>query len=89
VQGRAQQPILYSYNDPKAGCLSGPGHQALFEAGGRQFIVFHAHGARAGGAATRTRGRYMYIAPLLWKGRRAAGRHQPATQAAAAPGGRG
>lgn len=60
-------PILYSYNDRTAGCLSGPGHQALFEAGGRQFIVFHAHAAR-GGCRNANKGRYMYIAPLLWRG---------------------
>jgi beta-xylosidase len=60
-------PILYSYNDPAAGCLSGPGHQALFEAAGRQFIVFHAHAAR-GGCRNANKGRYMYIAPLMWKG---------------------
>lgn len=59
-------PILYSYNTPEAGCLSGPGHQALFEAGGRQFIVFHAHGARPG-CRRGDLGRYMYIAPLLWR----------------------
>jgi hypothetical protein len=41
-------PILYSYNDRTSGCLSGPGHQALFEVGARQFIVFHAHAARGG-----------------------------------------
>jgi beta-xylosidase len=60
-------PILYSYNDPAAGCLSGPGHQALFEAAGRQFIVFHAHAAR-GGCRNANKGRYMYIARLMWKG---------------------
>lgn len=60
-------PILHSYNDREAGCLSGPGHQALFEAGGRQFIVFHAHAATRGCRRTQL-GRYMYIAPLLWRG---------------------
>lgn len=59
-------PILYSYNDRKLGCLSGPGHQALFETGGRQFIVFHAHAAR-GGCRNAGKGRYMYIAPLNWQ----------------------
>jgi beta-xylosidase len=59
-------PILYSYNDRQAGCLSGPGHQAVFEAAGRQFIVFHAHGAR-GGCRRGNLGRYMYIAPLIWR----------------------
>lgn len=61
-----ENPILYSYNDRRAGCLSGPGHQALFETGGRQFIVFHAHAAR-GGCRDANRGREMYVAPLLWR----------------------
>lgn len=61
----ASNPILQSYNDPAAGCLSGPGHQALFEAQGRQYIVFHAHSAHDGCKNAR-KGRYMYIAPLLW-----------------------
>ena len=61
-----ENPILYSYNDREAGCLSGPGHQAVFEAGGRQFIVFHAHGATRG-CRRSDLGRYMYIAPLLWR----------------------
>lgn len=60
-------PVLYSYNDRHAGCLSGPGHQAVFEAAGRQFIVFHAHIATKGCRRT-TRGRQMYVAPLLWRG---------------------
>ncbi len=59
-------PILYSYHNREAGCLSGPGHQAVFEVGGRQFIVFHAHGA-ARGCRRAQLGRYMYIAPLLWR----------------------
>ncbi len=62
-----ENPILHSYNDRTAGCLSGPGHQAVFEAGGRQFIVFHAHIATSGCRRT-TRGRQMYVAPLLWRG---------------------
>lgn len=61
-----ENPILYSYNDRTAGCLSGPGHQAVFEAGGRQFIVFHAHAAR-GGCRNAMKGRQMYIAPLMWR----------------------
>lgn len=62
-----ENPILHSYNDRRAGCLSGPGHQALFEARGRQFIVFHAHAATRGCRRTQL-GRYMYVAPLLWEG---------------------
>jgi beta-xylosidase len=60
-------PILYSYNNPEAGCLSGPGHQSVFEVGTRQFIVFHAWAARAG-CRNAQKGRYMYIAPLNWRG---------------------
>lgn len=64
-----ENPILYSYTDRKAGCLSGPGHQAVFEAGGKQFIMFHAHIAR-GGCQNAKKGRAMYIAPLGWEGTR-------------------
>ncbi|HEU0134751.1 MAG TPA: glycoside hydrolase family 43 protein [Allosphingosinicella sp.] len=61
-----ENPILHSFNDKEAGCLSGPGHTAIFEAAGRQFIAFHAW------EATRTcrKGadkRYLYVAPLFWK----------------------
>ncbi len=59
-------PILYSYMDKTAGCLSGPGHQAVFEANGRQYIMFHAHIAR-GGCQNAKKGRAMYIAPLGWR----------------------
>lgn len=62
----AENPILHSYSDSKAGCLSGPGHQGLFEVGGRQYLVFHAHAAGPGCTNLR-RGRYMYVAPLLWQ----------------------
>ena len=62
-----ENPILHSFNDRQAGCLSGPGHQAVFEARGRQFIVFHAHAAARGCRRTEL-GRYMYVAPLLWEG---------------------
>jgi beta-xylosidase len=59
-------PILNSYNDKKAGCLSGPGHQSVFEVGGRQFISFHAWAATKGCRKFDNK-RYMYVAPLLWK----------------------
>ncbi len=61
-----ENPILYSYMDKTAGCLSGPGHQAVFEADGRQYIMFHAHAAR-GGCQNANKGRQMYIAPLGWR----------------------
>ena len=60
-----ENPILYSYADRKAGCLSGPGHQAVFEVAGQQYIMFHAHVAR-GGCQNARKGRAMYIAPLGW-----------------------
>lgn len=61
----AANPILHSYSDRRAGCLSGPGHQGVFEAGGQSYIVFHAHAFRPG-CSNAGRGRVMYVAPLLW-----------------------
>jgi beta-xylosidase len=61
-----ENPILNSYNDRQEGCLSGPGHQSVFEVGGRQFVSFHAWAATAGCRRFENR-RYLYIAPLLWK----------------------
>ena len=62
-----ENPILHSYHDRQAGCLSGPGHQAIFEAGAREYIVFHAHAATSVCGRTQL-GRYMYVAPLFWRG---------------------
>ena len=62
-----ENPILHSYKDRQAGCLSGPGHQSIFEVGGRQFISFHAWAATRGCRKFDNR-RYLYIAPLLWEG---------------------
>lgn len=61
-----ENPILSSYNTVEAGCLSGPGHQALFESRGRQYVVFHAHAALPG-CRDAEAGRFMYIAPLEWE----------------------
>lgn len=61
-----ENPILYSYSDTKAGCLSGPGHQTVFEARGRSYMAFHAWAATPGCRKLEDR-RYMYIAPLSWK----------------------
>jgi beta-xylosidase len=60
-------PILYSYNDPRAGCLSGPGHQVVFEANQRSYIGFHAWAFGPGCRSDTKQGRYLYIAPLTWK----------------------
>jgi beta-xylosidase len=62
-----ENPILHSFNEPKgAGCLSGPGHPSIFQAGGRRFIAFHAWAATRGCRKGRDE-RYLYVAPLLWQ----------------------
>lgn len=59
-----ENPILHSFMG-SAGCLSGPGHQAVFQAGGRTFIAFHAW-ATTPGCRPLDPYRYWYIAPLIW-----------------------
>lgn len=56
-------PILASTTQP---CLSGPGHQSLFETGGRQLLVFHSWWPTAA-CRPANLGRYMHIAQLSWK----------------------
>lgn len=62
----AENPILHSFNDRDAGCLSGPGHQSVFEVGTRWFMSFHAWEASSGCRKVEDN-RYLYIAPLFWK----------------------
>lgn len=62
----SDNPILHSFRDHEAGCLSGPGHQSIFEARGRTFISFHAWAATAACQKAADK-RYLYIAPLFWK----------------------
>jgi hypothetical protein len=63
----AENPWLRSFNEPRrAGCLSGPGHPAVFSAGGRQFMAFHAWAANSGCRKAADE-RFLYIAPLMWK----------------------
>jgi beta-xylosidase len=59
-------PILHSFYDREAGCLSGPGHQSIFKVGSRMFLSFHAWSASSG---CRKIGdsRFLYIAPIFWK----------------------
>ncbi|MFL6727204.1 MAG: glycoside hydrolase family 43 protein [Sphingomicrobium sp.] len=59
-------PILHSFNDREAGCLSGPGHQSIFRAGERTFMSFHAWAANSGCHKADDK-RYLYIAPVFWK----------------------
>ncbi|MFP2904647.1 glycoside hydrolase family 43 protein [Pyxidicoccus sp. 3LFB2] len=56
-------PILASTAQP---CLSGPGHQSMFEAEGRQFLVFHSWWATQE-CRPANLGRYMHIAQLSWR----------------------
>ncbi len=59
-------PLLYSFSDRKSGCLSGPGHQTVFDAGNRSFIAFHAWAATSSCRKLDNK-RYMYISPLGWR----------------------
>ena len=59
-------PILHSYRDRTAGCLSGPGHQSIFKVGERSFMSFHAWAATSGCRKADDK-RYLYIAPIFWK----------------------
>ena len=61
-----ENPILHSFNDREAGCLSGPGHQSIFTVGARTFISFHAWEANSACRKQDDR-RYLYVAPLFWK----------------------
>ena len=60
-----ENPILHSFYDRKAGCLSGPGHQTVFQAGGRSYIAFHAWAATPSCRKLDNK-RFLYIAPLGW-----------------------
>jgi beta-xylosidase len=61
-----ENPWLRSYYG-EPGCLSGPGHPAVFEAGKRSFIAFHAWAANAGCRPAKNE-RYLYVAPLGFEG---------------------
>ena len=62
----ADNPILHSYSDKESGCLSGPGHQSVFQVGNRSFITFHAWAATSNCRKLEDK-RYLYVAPLIWK----------------------
>ncbi|MDQ3079375.1 MAG: glycoside hydrolase family 43 protein [Pseudomonadota bacterium] len=59
-------PILHSFNDRQAGCISGPGHQSIFTVGKSTFMAFHAWAANKGCRKAADK-RFLYIAPLSWK----------------------
>jgi beta-xylosidase len=56
-------PLLHSFS-ASIGCLSGPGHQALFQVGARWFVAFHAWSATPG-CRKLDDARFLYIAPLI------------------------
>ncbi len=60
-----ENPVLASVDDAQAGCLSGPGHPAVFEARGRSFIAFHAWAATPDCRLAKNE-RFLYVAPLSW-----------------------
>ncbi len=59
-------PILHSFSEREAGCLSGPGHQSIFKVGARTFMSFHAWQATSSCRKQDDR-RQLYIAPIFWK----------------------
>jgi beta-xylosidase len=59
-------PILHSFYDREAGCISGPGHQSIFTIGQRSFISFHAWAATSGCRKADDK-RYLYVAPIFWR----------------------
>jgi beta-xylosidase len=61
-----ENPLLHSFNDRQAGCLSGPGHPSIFNVGARYFMAFHAWAATSGCRKAQDE-RHLYIAPLFWK----------------------
>jgi beta-xylosidase len=61
-----ENPILNSFNDREAGCLSGPGHPGIFQVGTRTFMAFHAWAATSGCRKADDK-RYLYVAPMFWK----------------------
>ena len=60
------KPWLGSYNDRTRGCLSGPGHAGVLEAGGKRYLAFHAWAATAG-CRKADNERYLYVAPLRFE----------------------
>jgi beta-xylosidase len=60
-------PILHGFSTREAGCLSGPGHQSIFEARGRYFLSFHAWSATSSCRRADPAWRNLYIAPLSWR----------------------
>jgi beta-xylosidase len=56
-------PFLSSTSQP---CLSGPGHQTVFQSQGRDFLAFHSWAATQACRPT-SQGRFMHIVQLAWE----------------------
>ncbi|MFL5358222.1 glycoside hydrolase family 43 protein [Archangium sp.] len=56
-------PLLASTAQP---CLSGPGHQAVFQSGGRDFLAFHSWSATQS-CRPANLGRFLHIVELSWQ----------------------
>jgi beta-xylosidase len=59
------QPILFSRSGA-AGCISGPGHQAIFQVGPRYFLAYHGWSVGPG-CRPLDPIRWLYISPLGWR----------------------
>lgn len=55
-------PFLASSYDP---CLSGPGHQTVFQSGGRDLLAFHSWSATQA-CRPANLGRFLHIVPMSW-----------------------
>jgi beta-xylosidase len=56
-------PFLSSTPQP---CLSGPGHQTVFQTGGKEYFAFHSWAVTAT-CKSSDRGRFMHITQLSWE----------------------
>ena len=59
------EPILFSRSGA-AGCISGPGHQAIFQVGSRFFVAYHAWSVTPG-CRPLDPIRWLYISPMAWR----------------------
>jgi beta-xylosidase len=56
-------PFLASTSQP---CLSGPGHQTVFQSGGRDYLAFHSWSATTS-CRPASLGRFMHLVQLSWQ----------------------
>ena len=56
-------PFFASTSEP---CISGPGHQTVFQTGGKEVFAFHAWAATSD-CSSANQGRYLHLAQLSWR----------------------